>query len=263
MTAVFVLGSCFHRRLGVRRIEVLVDGVATDVDAQGMPRLDLYRSLHPYTNSSKTAKADQSAGSPDDPNLHSYRSGFWATVPVEAPHRGQIEVAIRATLSDGSRSEAPLGTIRIGEEGAGEPAAAPAVTADGPRVAIAMATFDPNIDLLRDQVESIRAQTMEDWVCVISDDCSPLETYDQIRGVLDGDERFVLTRSERRLGFYRNFERVLERLPRSVPYVALADQDDHWYPEKLQTLLDQIGDAELVYSDQRVVDTRGRVLADG
>ena len=257
-----MLGSCFHRRLRVRRIEVVVDGVATEVDAAGMPRLDLYRSLHPYTNSSRAAKADEGTESPDDPNLHSYRSGFWATVPVEAPGAGRIEVAIRATLSDGSRSEAPLGTIRVAEGAVGEPGPAPAATAAGARVAIAMATFDPSVDLLRDQVESIRAQTVEDWVCVISDDCSPLETYDQIRAVLDGDERFVLTRSERRLGFYRNFERALELVPRTAPYVALADQDDHWHPEKLETLLNRIGDSELVYSDQRVVDTRGRVLAD-
>jgi glycosyltransferase involved in cell wall biosynthesis len=256
-TAIFVLGSCFHRCLPVRRTEVVVDGVATEVDAEGMPRLDLYRSLHPYTNSSRGEDHDEG-----DPHLHSYRSGFWATVPIEAPRSGEIEVAIRATLSDGTRAEASLGTIQVVDDGRPEPVPSQRETAAGARVAIAMATFDPDIDLLRDQVESIRAQTMTDWICVISDDCSPPDTFERMRSVIEDDERFVLTRSERRLGFYRNFERALELVPGSVPYVALADQDDRWYPDKLQTLLDEIGDAQLIYSDQRVVDTSGQVLAD-
>ena len=82
-----------------------------------------------------------------------------------------------------------------------------------------------------------------------------------MREVVEGDERFVLVRSTRRRGFYGNFERALELCPREVEYVALADQDDRWYPEKLETLAASIGDANLVYSDQRIVDTEGSVVA--
>jgi hypothetical protein len=42
--------------------------------------------------------------------------------------------------------------------------------------------------------------------------------------------------------------------------VALSDQDDRWYPDKLQTLTDAIGGAQLVYSDQRLVDSDGGVI---
>ena len=56
-----------------------------------------------------------------------------------------------------------------------------------------------------------------------------------------GDERFVLSRSPRRLGFYRNFERALALVPRDADYVALADQDDAWHPDKLERLLAGIG----------------------
>ena len=55
---------------------------------------------------------------------------------------------------------------------------------------------------------------------------------------MDGDPRFVVSRSPRRLGFYRNFERALSLAPRRARrYVALADQDDAWHPDKLETLL--------------------------
>ena len=42
--------------------------------------------------------------------------------------------------------------------------------------------------------------------------------------------------------------------------MALCDQDDRWYPEKLEVLRGALGGAQLVYSDQRLVDRSGRVL---
>ena len=42
----------------------------------------------------------------------------------------------------------------------------------------------------------------------------------------------------------------------------MADQDDAWHPDKLETLLAALGDAQLVYSDARIVDRGGAVLAD-
>jgi glycosyltransferase involved in cell wall biosynthesis len=241
-TAIFVVGSCCHRRLAVRDIELVVGGAATEATAQGMPRLDRYRAR---------------------PDAHSYRSGFWAIVPVEAPHAGEIEVAARATLADRTTAEAPVGRIRVSDLPSIEPEAIARAGGSGARVTIAMATFDPDPELFRNQVDSIRAQTIDDWICVVSDDCTPAPAFERMRAVLDGDRRFVLSRSRRRLGFYKNFERALALVPAATPYVALADQDDRWYPEKLQTLLDSLGDAQLVYSDQRVVDTGGRVVAEG
>ena len=52
-----------------------------------------------------------------------------------------------------------------------------------------------------------------------------------------GDPRFVVSRSPRRLGFYRNFERALALAPAGARHVALADQDDVWHPDKLAVLL--------------------------
>ena len=48
----------------------------------------------------------------------------------------------------------------------------------------------------------------------------------------------------------------------SAEYVAMADQDDSWHPDKLATLLAAIGDARLVYSDARIVSRAGELLAD-
>lgn len=125
-----------------------------------------------------------------------------------------------------------------------------------------MATFDPDPDLLRAQVASLRAQTREDWVCVISDDCSGPDAYERLGAVVAEDPRFVLSRAERRQGFYLNFERALSLVPKTAGFVALADQDDRWDPDKLEVLSGSIGTARLVYSDARIVDEAGRSIAD-
>ena len=125
-----------------------------------------------------------------------------------------------------------------------------------------MTTHEPPLELLARQLDSIREQTHRNWVCVISDDCSSPERFAAIEAAVADEPRFVLSRSAGRLGFYRNFERALSLAPAGAEYVALADQDDAWHPDKLATLLAEIGDARLIYSDARVIDRDGRVIAE-
>lgn len=131
-----------------------------------------------------------------------------------------------------------------------------------PLVAICMATYEPDPPLLEAQIESIRAQTHRDWVCLVSDDGSAPERLELLRGLTAGDPRFTISAGEGRLGFYLNFERALGLVPPEATHVALADQDDRWYPEKLAALLSGIGDAQLAYSDMRIVAENGRVISE-
>src|SRR3954467_14585676 len=118
-------------------------------------------------------------------------------------------------------------------------------------VAICMATFEPEPRLLERQIGSIREQTHENWLCLVSDDGSSPDRLQDPRGVTAGDERFTLSVGAERLGFYANFERALGLVPPEASFVALADQDDRWYPEKLAALVAGLGAAQLVYSDMR------------
>jgi len=122
------------------------------------------------------------------------------------------------------------------------------------------ATFEPDPALFATQIESLRSQTDSEWVCILSDDCSAPEHVAAIERVLDGDPRFVLVRNDRRLGFYRNFERAIGLAPPEAELIALCDQDDRWQPDKLAVLRDALGGAGLVFSDQRLVDAGGHVL---
>jgi glycosyltransferase involved in cell wall biosynthesis len=132
-----------------------------------------------------------------------------------------------------------------------------------PQVAICMATFEPQLGLLHRQVESIRAQTADDFVCIVSDDASSDATYAEIRRLCEGDPRFSVSRGDQRVGFYRNFERALSLVPRGVRFVALSDQDDVWEPDKLAVLAAAISEPGvlLAYSDMRIVAADGTPVA--
>jgi glycosyltransferase involved in cell wall biosynthesis len=223
-TAVWCYGTCSSGSEPIERLQILVNGSGHRPAAWATPR-------------------------------------FWATIPIEACDRpGMLELQLAVQLRDRTELTAPLGSIEVLEP-AGPPSseAMPEQPGDG-LIAICMGTFDPDLDLFRAQLDSLRAQTDKRWICLISDDCSSSDRFEQIERAVAGDRRFVVSRSERRLGFYRNFERALELVPDEAELVALCDQDDRWYPEKLEVLRGALGGATLVYSDQRLVDAGGRVL---
>jgi glycosyltransferase involved in cell wall biosynthesis len=228
-TAVFVAGTCFAPGARVEALALDVGGEPQPVAAAGMPRLDHMRAL----------------GAPE-----AYASGFWALARIQAT---PVTLGLRARLAGGGEATAKLGRIAA--------ATLPAPLHGAPEIAICMATHEPPPALLRRQLDSIRAQTHTDWRCVISDDCSSPAGFAALEDAVAGDPRFVVDRSPRRLGFYRNFERVLALAPAGARFVALADQDDDWHPDKLATLAGAIGDAQLAYSDARVVREDGTVVA--
>lgn len=234
--ALFCFGHCFHRHRRVLGLSLLVDGRPHRPNAYGMPRLDLY---------------DSRLAGP-----HSYRSGFWATVPVsagDAPGFVELEAAVR--LDDGEEVRRRLARLEVVR-----PEPEPGALADAGVIAICLATFEPDVGLLERQLDSIRAQTDERWICVVSDGGSSAERFAELERLVAQDDRFTLSRSADRLDPYRNFERALRMVPRDIELIALSDQDDRWYPDKLATLRAGLGDGQLVYSDLRLVTSGGEVL---
>lgn len=131
-----------------------------------------------------------------------------------------------------------------------------------PRVCIVLATHEPNIAFLREQVESIRAQSYSNWICVVQDDASSGDLYKGIEQTIGNDSRFQIERNRERLGAYHTFERGLSRVPADAEYVCFADQDDVWRSDKLEKLVSllQTSFAVLVHSDLSLIDDRGEKL---
>ncbi|MFI5429458.1 glycosyltransferase [Aeromicrobium sp. UC242_57] len=96
--------------------------------------------------------------------------------------------------------------------------------------AICLAIYQPDRDLLRAQIESLAMQTETDWDCHIGIDGRDDSVADYLAGLVGTDARFSITMYETNVGFYRNFERLVEEVSPTAEWVALADQDDWWFP---------------------------------
>lgn len=133
------------------------------------------------------------------------------------------------------------------------------MTAGHPSGTIVLAAFQPDPELFRRQLSSLQAQTVQDWTCVISVDGERAPVAALVDEITSGDERFVVIGDDRRRGFYGNFEQALAAVPADAAWVALADQDDHWYPHKLETLLPLLEDHSLASGQARLVTYPGGV----
>ncbi|MBV9311813.1 MAG: glycosyltransferase [Solirubrobacterales bacterium] len=230
-TAVFCSGTACEGSSPLAALELLRNEHPVELNATNMPRFD----------------------------VPCRRSGFWGVIPVVAGGSGGVELTARLRLANGRCVRRELGRIAIDQSN--DPRARPERESDGEGlVAICMATFDPEPKLLRAQIDSLRRQLDTRWTCVISDDHSSKQRYDELLEIVGDDPRFLVSRAARRMGFYRNFERALRMAPDEAQLIALCDQDDVWHPEKLSVLRRSIGSSVLVFSDSRVVDHDGAVL---
>ena len=102
-------------------------------------------------------------------------------------------------------------------------------------VSIAMATFNGE-PYLREQLASFAIQTRLPDELVISDDGSTDATISIIEEFSQSAPfRVVLLRNERQPGISSNFSKSLGRS--SGELVFLSDQDDVWFPQKIETIL--------------------------
>ena len=189
--------------------------------------------------------------------------GFAIAWTGPAPAVGRHAVTLRVGVAGRNGGEEVARTVALGTlEVRRRPVArrSPA-TLPAPTVAIAMATFEPAADLFAAQLETIRFQTMGDWHLVVSDESETEAGREVVARLTRGDPR-ITVRHGPRLGVVGNFERALRAVDRRAPFVALADQDDRWHPDKLERLLAHMTEGvALTHGAMRLVDAEGRPLA--
>lgn len=130
-------------------------------------------------------------------------------------------------------------------------------------ISIAMCTYN-GARFLTQQLTSIRSQTLRPDELVVCDDGSSDETI-QILEAFSGVAPFAvrLIRNEQNLGPVKNFEQAISLCNGEL--IALSDQDDFWYPEKLSHLsriLDADSSLGAVFSDATLMDADSRPLSD-
>jgi glycosyltransferase involved in cell wall biosynthesis len=133
------------------------------------------------------------------------------------------------------------------------------------KVDIVLATYNGE-KYLAQQLDSIIAQTYENWTLFISDDGSMDQTISIIEKYTKIDKRILLVNRKRQGGVVNNFSKALEFV--ASKYVMFSDQDDYWLPEKITHLKKIIDNKEkltgdvplLVFSDLIVVDENLKIL---
>ena len=108
------------------------------------------------------------------------------------------------------------------------------------RISIAMATFNGE-KYLREQLDSIYSQTLLPNETVAVDDCSTDRTTEILEEyrIKKGLKYFV---NKHNIGVIKNFEKAISLC--QGDYVALSDQDDIWFPEKLEKSYNKLKDIE-------------------
>lgn len=136
-----------------------------------------------------------------------------------------------------------------------------------PDISVAMCTYN-GAQYIVEQLESIAAQTLLPAEIVVSDDGSTdgtvallKQTWERLAEHSSGVRKVKLTvlTNKTSLGVTKNFEQAIAATTR--PYIFLADQDDIWFPARLETEIAQLkAGAGFVFGDAQLINESGEPL---
>ncbi len=124
-------------------------------------------------------------------------------------------------------------------------------------VSIAMASYNGE-KYIGEQLDSIISQTYTNIEIVITDDCSKDNTVNIIKKYQASYSFIFLFVNEQNKGVTKTFERAVTESKGA--FIAFCDQDDIWTPNKIETLVNEIGDHDAVYANSELVDAAGNSL---
>lgn len=93
-------------------------------------------------------------------------------------------------------------------------------------------------------IESLLAQTFQDFILIISDNASTDKTQEICKAYAKNDKRIVYVRHQKNMGTLANWRYVINQA--TTPYFALCGGHDKWHPCFAEKLL-------LAFNDEKVV----------
>lgn len=112
-------------------------------------------------------------------------------------------------------------------------------------VSVVMATYNGG-KYLKEQLDSIINQTYPIYEIIIQDDCSTDGTKAILEDYACKHENIKLFFNKQNLGFNENFKSAVKHA--TGDYVAIADQDDVWFNNKIERQVEQIGNCNICSS---------------
>jgi glycosyltransferase involved in cell wall biosynthesis len=125
-------------------------------------------------------------------------------------------------------------------------------------VSIAMATYN-GAKYIEEQLQSIIHQTYSNLEIVIVDDCSKDNTVEIVEQYQQEYPFIRLYVNEQNSGVTKTFEAAIQEC--SGEFIAISDQDDIWELNKIEILVNEIGEHDAVYSNSLLVDASGHSLS--
>ena len=137
---------------------------------------------------------------------------------------------------------------------------------DKKTIAVLLATYNGE-RFLREQIESLYAQTIKDWTIYVHDDGSTDRTKAILDEYAEKKDNFVVLDYPSQKGASNNFFSLLKRVDAS--YFFFADQDDVWMSNKMEKCLGRMLQIEkstiskpvLVCCDACVTDEKLKVVS--
>ena len=124
-------------------------------------------------------------------------------------------------------------------------------------MSVAVAVYNGEKFLVQ-QLNTLIGQTYENLEIVVSDDGSSDGSWNILESFAASNANLFIYRNETQRGIKRNFENALKHCKGAL--IAFCDQDDIWMPDKIEKLVNYIGEHALVYHNSLFVDTNGRSL---
>ncbi len=126
-----------------------------------------------------------------------------------------------------------------------------------PTVSICLPVYN-GANFLAQAIESVLAQTYQDFELLIADDCSTDETPEIIQKYARADKRIKSWTNEKNLKLFGNYNRCMEEA--AGKYIKLFAHDDLFHPtlvERMVGVLDQNAEISLVVSSRCWIDAHG------
>lgn len=258
-SALYVSGWCFHSKYTIENIRIFLGSSIYNVNNFNLFRPDVF---HHFREKGQMYP-------------HNISCGFWSLIPLKYQKDEIRSLKIEVTLKNNSIFIKELGLIQISarnnnskdldrsKQEIEQRIEKLKIKLTGPFVVICLATFNPDEELFKGQIQSIKNQSYQNWICIMNDDGSRNKKFKFILETVEDDPRFLIFRNNENIGFYYNFEKLLKMLPQNCDFVALSDQDDRWYKEKIEQCVNAFDPSiSLVYSDMRIVTRDGLVISE-
>lgn len=126
-----------------------------------------------------------------------------------------------------------------------------------PLISVVVATYN-GARYIKEQLDSIIHQTYPNIEIVITDDKSTDETMSILEAYAVKYSNIRVYQNETNLKYVKNFEKGMGLA--KGEFIAPSDQDDIWELDKLQVLMDHMGDHAIIYCNSVLIDANGKKM---